>query len=138
MRRVLVIAYYFPPFGGAGVQRTLKFVKYLPEFGWQPVVLTVKEQVAHLRDPSLEEDIPSRTPIHRTLAVLPPPWLPWRLRNFVSRWLRAIGLATLCCDQGEAISSPRRRSGDLYDLDALYESSHWLFAKAADEAPVGS
>jgi glycosyltransferase involved in cell wall biosynthesis len=87
MRRVLVIAYYFPPFGGAGVQRTLKFVKYLPEFGWQPVVLTVKEQVAHLRDLSLEEDIPSSTPIHRTLAVLPPPWLPWRLRNFVSRWL---------------------------------------------------
>ena len=37
---VLVIAYYFPPMGLSGVQRTLKFVKYLPQFGWKPIVLT--------------------------------------------------------------------------------------------------
>jgi glycosyltransferase involved in cell wall biosynthesis len=41
MKRVLVIAYYFPPMGFSGIQRTLKFVKYLPEFGWNPTVLTV-------------------------------------------------------------------------------------------------
>ncbi len=40
---VLMIAYYFPPMGGAGVQRTLKFAKYLPEFGWSPHVLTVRD-----------------------------------------------------------------------------------------------
>jgi len=40
-RNVLVIAYYFPPMGLSGVQRTLKFVKYLPQFGWQPTVVTV-------------------------------------------------------------------------------------------------
>ncbi|MBI4531664.1 MAG: glycosyltransferase [Candidatus Latescibacteria bacterium] len=40
MRKVLFIAYYYPPLGGAGVPRTLKFVKYLPKFGWQPIVLT--------------------------------------------------------------------------------------------------
>lgn len=40
---VLVIAYYFPPMGLAGVQRTLKFVKYLPQFGWDPIVLTTTE-----------------------------------------------------------------------------------------------
>ncbi len=40
-RRVLVVAYYFPPMGLSGVQRTLKFVKYLPEFGWKATVLTV-------------------------------------------------------------------------------------------------
>lgn len=40
MKRVLLIAYYFPPDGGAGTQRSLKFAKYLPENGWRPVVLT--------------------------------------------------------------------------------------------------
>ncbi len=40
VKRVLYIAYFFPPHGGAGVQRTLKFARYLPEFGWEPTVLT--------------------------------------------------------------------------------------------------
>lgn len=39
-RRVLLISYYFPPLGGAGVQRAVKFARYLPDFGWEPVVLT--------------------------------------------------------------------------------------------------
>lgn len=43
MKRVLIVAYYFPPSGGPGVQRVLKFVKYLPEFGWEPAVLTVAD-----------------------------------------------------------------------------------------------
>ena len=43
MKKVLVITYYWPPSGGPGVQRILKFVQYLPQFGWQPVVLTVKQ-----------------------------------------------------------------------------------------------
>jgi len=42
LRRVLVIAYYFPPMGLSGVQRVAKFVKYLPEHGWQPTVLTIE------------------------------------------------------------------------------------------------
>src|SRR5215475_7738367 len=41
MRRILFIAYAFPPCGGAGVQRSAKFVRYLPEYGWLPTVLTV-------------------------------------------------------------------------------------------------
>jgi len=46
MRKVLIITYYWPRSGGAGVQRWLKFAKYLPDFGWEPVVLTVKEEDA--------------------------------------------------------------------------------------------
>ena len=46
MRKVLVIAYYWPPSGGAGVQRWLKFVKYLPKFKIDPIVLTVDENYA--------------------------------------------------------------------------------------------
>jgi glycosyltransferase involved in cell wall biosynthesis len=43
MKRVLMIAYIYPPQGGPGVQRTVKFVRYLPRYGWEPLVLTVRE-----------------------------------------------------------------------------------------------
>jgi len=52
-RNVLVIAYYFPPMGLSGVQRTLKFVKYLPQFGWNPTVLTVAPTGYYAQDESL-------------------------------------------------------------------------------------
>ncbi|MBI4549029.1 MAG: glycosyltransferase [Ignavibacteriae bacterium] len=54
---VLVIAYYFPPMGLSGVQRTLKFVKYLPQFGWQPTVLTVTPTGYFAQDYTLLEEI---------------------------------------------------------------------------------
>lgn len=41
-RKVLIIAYYFPPMGLSGVQRTVKFAKFLPKYGWKPTVLTVE------------------------------------------------------------------------------------------------
>jgi hypothetical protein len=46
MKKVLMIAHQFPPIGGSGVQRTVKFVKYLRDFGWEPVVLTRKAHKA--------------------------------------------------------------------------------------------
>ncbi|HTY58679.1 MAG TPA: glycosyltransferase family 4 protein [Bacteroidota bacterium] len=52
-RRVLVIAYYFPPMGLSGVQRTLKFVKYLSGFGWHPTVLTVEPRGYFAEDTTL-------------------------------------------------------------------------------------
>ncbi|MGO4733178.1 methyltransferase domain-containing protein [Paenibacillus sp. 2KB_22] len=64
-KKVLIIAYIFPPIGGSGVQRTLKFVKYLRGFGWEPVVLTVGETQSNLMDYSLGEEIPSEIEIIR-------------------------------------------------------------------------
>ena len=61
VKRVLVITYYWPPSGGAGVQRWLKFTKYLPEFGWQPVIYTPENPEAPVDDPSLLEDIHPET-----------------------------------------------------------------------------
>jgi hypothetical protein len=46
MNKVLIVTYYWPPSGGAGVQRWLKFSKYLPEFGWEPIILTVDPEYA--------------------------------------------------------------------------------------------
>jgi len=57
MRNVLVIAYYFPPLGLSGVQRTLKFVKYLPQFGWQPTVLTVTPTGYYAQDYTMLDEL---------------------------------------------------------------------------------
>lgn len=66
MRTVLIVAYYFPPSGGPGVQRVLKFVQYLRDFGWRPVVLTVKDGTFPARDESLLDSIPDDVPVYRT------------------------------------------------------------------------
>jgi len=63
-RKALVIAYAFPPTGGSGVQRPAKFVKYLPDFGWEPVVWTVDSAEGFPRDPTLGDDLPPNTPIY--------------------------------------------------------------------------
>lgn len=56
-RKVLVIAYYFPPMGLSGVQRTLKFVKYLPKYGWHPIVLTTGNLDYYAYDETLIEEL---------------------------------------------------------------------------------
>lgn len=68
MKRVLIVTYYFPPSGGPGVQRSLKFVKYLPEFGWEPTVLTVDPAYAAYPelDRELENEIPAKLELIRT------------------------------------------------------------------------
>ena len=58
MKKVLVITYYWPPSGGSGVQRWLKFCKYLPSSGWQPVVYAPLNPEYNSIDKSLEADIP--------------------------------------------------------------------------------
>ena len=73
-KRVLIITYYWPPAGGAGVQRWLKFVKYLPQFGWDPVVYTVENGEFPVLDPSLEKDIPPGTEVIRRKIFEPYLW----------------------------------------------------------------
>lgn len=70
-RPVLIISYFFPPVGGAGVQRVTKFVKYLAEFGWQPVVLTVENPSVPLFDDSLLNDIPADVVVHKSRTLEP-------------------------------------------------------------------
>lgn len=64
-RRVLMLAYFFPPLGGAGVQRTLKHVKYLPEQGWEPVVVTTDSLAYPVTDGTLAAEIPAGTRVIR-------------------------------------------------------------------------
>ena len=65
MKRVLVITYYWPPSGGSGVQRWVKFAKYLPLEGWQPVIYTPENPEYTAIDHTLEAEIPHDTEILR-------------------------------------------------------------------------
>ena len=74
MRRVLIISYYWPPTGGSGVQRWVKFAKYLPSLGWQPVVYTPSNPEQLAVDESLLAEIPAevevlKQPIREPYAI---------------------------------------------------------------------
>ena len=71
MRNVLLLSYYFPPSGGPGVQRVLKFTRYLRDFGWEPGVLTVDAGAYPEHDASLWDDVPDYVTVHRTPAPDP-------------------------------------------------------------------
>lgn len=57
MKKVLVITYYWPPSGGSGVQRWLKTSKYLPQYGWEPVIYTPENPDVNSVDESLLKDV---------------------------------------------------------------------------------
>src|SRR6185503_13631468 len=69
--RTLVISYSFPPVGGAGVQRVLKLVKYLPAYGVTPAVLTVENPSVPLTDPSLAREVPPDVEVVRARTLEP-------------------------------------------------------------------
>ncbi|MBX2962584.1 MAG: glycosyltransferase [Cyclobacteriaceae bacterium] len=78
-KRVLIITYYWPPSGGSGVQRWLKFVKYLPSFGWQPYVFTPENPSFDIKDETLVKDIPAEAEIIKL-----PIWEPYHIFNWLS------------------------------------------------------
>ena len=68
---VLIVTYYWPPGGGPGVQRYLKFTKYLPRFQVRPLVLTVSNPTYPIRDESLLDEVPPDLKVFRTRTVEP-------------------------------------------------------------------
>ena len=71
MKRVLIISYYWPPTGGSGVQRWVKFAKYLPAEGWQPVIYTPENPEQLAVDTSLEKEIPAEVEVLKTHITEP-------------------------------------------------------------------
>jgi len=84
MRTALIVTYVWPPFGHAPVQRVLRFCKYLPEFGWNPVVLTVANPTAQMRTGETGEGIVEKLAVHRALTIEP----PYALKAKAREWLR--------------------------------------------------
>ena len=81
MNKVLIITYYWPPSGGAGVQRWLKFVKYLREYGWEPIIFTPENPEVPAVDPSLKKDIPKGITVLKTKV-----WEPYSMyKRFVGQ-----------------------------------------------------
>jgi len=70
VRPLLYLSYLFPPRGGAGVQRSLKFAKYLPQFGWRPLVVAsgteADDRVTTVADPTLLKDLPADAVVRYT------------------------------------------------------------------------
>ena len=88
MTRVLVLAYYFPPIGGAGAQRPAKLVRYLPSYGIEPIVVTgpgPSEGRWTPADESLSAEVAATTVVHRVPGPEPPGAGGWRGRG--ERWL---------------------------------------------------
>lgn len=79
MKKVLIISYYWPPGAGAGVQRWLKFCKYLRAFGWEPVVYTPENPEHPETDLSLAADIPDGMQVVRTRI-----WEPYSLYKIMT------------------------------------------------------
>ena len=66
--RILMLVYFFPPLGGAGVQRSLKYAKYLPDEGWDPTIITVRAADYWMTDATLSKELGADVPIIRTAA----------------------------------------------------------------------
>tara|TARA_Y100001978_G_scaffold58735_1_gene52900 strand:- start:113 stop:1399 length:1287 start_codon:yes stop_codon:yes gene_type:complete len=79
MKRVLIITYYWPPSGGAGVQRWLKFVKYLRSFNWEPIVFTIENGEFPVLDYDLNKEIPDGVEVLKV-----PAWEPYKMYKLFS------------------------------------------------------
>jgi glycosyltransferase involved in cell wall biosynthesis len=75
MKKVLIIAYHYPPRGGAGVHRSINLVNTIREFGYEPVVLTITAEEMVLQnervDQSLLDKVPADVEVHRTASGIP-------------------------------------------------------------------
>lgn len=69
MKRLLAIAYFFPPLGGGGCQRTVKLIRDLEPRGWATTVVTAREADYWILDPTLAEDVPSSTEVLRVKGL---------------------------------------------------------------------
>ena len=77
-KKVLIVAYYWPPAGGPGVQRWLKFVKYLPDFGIEPIVYVPSNPNYPIIDESLLDEVP------KNVRILRQPILePYKMASFL-------------------------------------------------------
>jgi glycosyltransferase involved in cell wall biosynthesis len=137
MKRVLMVAWHFPPIGGPGTQRTSKYCKYLPQNGWMPTVIAGVEPEEH-QDPSLLLDLPDGMRVERA----PIPDTAWRrLRHFLFRR----GMGRMGTEIGHVLDFPdtRREWAERFAVptgrrlhldhrfDALYTTAYWYSAHFA-------
>lgn len=133
-RNVLFIVYYLPPMGASGVQRPLKFIKYLAQQGWHPIVLAPEPGAYHTFDDSLYEELSSAdatvkrveasTPFHKfsTLATL-----IGKLPAKLQRWIRTLSYGIMLPDNKKGWIDPALRKAEQlrskYDIDLVFSTA---------------
>ena len=130
MKRVLIVGYEFPPMGGIASVRLTKYVKYLPGFEWEPLVVTVDDAPTNIPDPQLLEEVPPGTQIRRTFSLE-----PTRLVRAMRRLRRDAGEKEAAYGDSAAHSFTGLPYGLLTKIKGLFipdEKIGWLpFALAA-------
>ena len=94
-KKLLIITYYWPPAGGPGVQRWLKFVKYLPDFNLQPIVYVPENPTYPIIDNGLIDEVSDKAIIIKNKIVE-----PYQLAGFLSK-NKAKKIKTLYCRKGK-------------------------------------
>lgn len=118
MKRVLIISYYWPPAGGSGVQRWVKFAKYLPAEGWQPVIYTPENPELSSVDKTLEADIPAEAEVIRR-PILEPYGFYRRLMGSKA----SIDMQTLIDEsQGAAAGGAKATGGEVNPISGGHKS----------------
>jgi glycosyltransferase involved in cell wall biosynthesis len=120
-KKILLIAYYFPPQGTVGTLRALKLTKYLPSLGWQPFVLTIKENREHKIDESLLSEIPREAKVFRTSTLRLDQLYAFGRRIFRKRRSQRIQTATLSEKRYTGIQTII--SAWIFNLDEIF---NWL------------
>lgn len=110
MKRVLFLAYLFPPIANSGTQRPLKFVKYLSQYGWQPTVVTAAHADGHRVDPGMLADIPADVRVVRV------PMLNEWVRDAVCRATGGTALGRRVAESINWRMQEQFRRPDLYAL----------------------
>ncbi|MFW5706467.1 MAG: glycosyltransferase [Bacteroidota bacterium] len=127
--KVLIISYYWPPSGGPGVQRWMKFVKYMPLFGLQPVVVTVDPYQATypVTDPGLAQEVDPSVQVYKT-----PTREPYALYKKIFR-KKQVPYSGFTNEGNEGISSALSRfiRGNLFIPDARKGWNPYAVRKAA-------
>ena len=100
LKNVLMITYVFPPNAGAGVQRTLKFSKYLPALGWHPTIVTIRPYGWKGMDDSLVKEVPPDIDVQRCYSLelrrLPTCMQPLLMYHYVMKFRRLFHVPDHC------------------------------------------
>ena len=110
MKRVLFLAYLFPPIANSGTQRPVKFVKYLSQYGWQPTVVTAANTDGHKVDAGMLADIPTDVRVVRV------PMLNEQVRDVVRRVTSGTAIGARVAESLNWRLRERFRKPDLYAL----------------------
>jgi glycosyltransferase involved in cell wall biosynthesis len=106
-RRVAIVTYFFPPLGGVGVQRVLKYATFLPRWGWRASIFTARKPAYEVLDPELDGSVPRELEVHRSFIVEP----AHLIRPLVRRLHRTrVSSSAGPAGQGSGASMPARVS----------------------------